>query len=89
MKIPNKQTNIPNKLNILVNIYKANKNKQKDDKAIIDTSLKILKSSGSKKSVVKIGNVELFNLLIDKLLDNHKYLITIEEGSIGGFGHQI
>ena len=24
--------------------------------------------------------------LIDKLLDNHKYLITIEEGSSGGFG---
>ena len=47
----------------------GSKNKQKDDKAIIDTSLKILKSSGSKKSVLKIGNVELFNLLIDKLLD--------------------
>ena len=27
------------------------------------------KSSGSKKSVLKIGNVELFNLLINKLLD--------------------
>jgi len=25
-------------------------------------------------------------VLIDKLLDNHKYLITIEEGSSGGFG---
>ena len=42
-------------------------NKQKDDKEIIDTSLKILKNSGFKKSVLKIGNVELFNLLIDKL----------------------
>ena len=42
-------------------------NKQKDNKEIIDTSLKILKNSGFKKSVLKIGNVELFNLLIDKL----------------------
>jgi ATP phosphoribosyltransferase regulatory subunit len=42
-------------------------NKQKDDKDIIDTSLKVLKNSGFKKSVLKIGNVELFNLLIDKL----------------------
>tara|TARA_B100000579_G_scaffold113915_1_gene91183 strand:- start:241 stop:1296 length:1056 start_codon:yes stop_codon:yes gene_type:complete len=42
-------------------------NKQKDDKEIIDTSLKILKNSGFKNSVLKIGNVELFNLLIDKL----------------------
>ena len=41
--------------------------KHKDDKEIIDTSLKILKNSGFKKSVLKIGNVELFNLLIDKL----------------------
>ena len=45
----------------------GSKNKQKDDKEIIDTSLKVLKSSGFKKSVLKIGNVELFNLLIDKL----------------------
>ncbi len=45
----------------------GSKNKQKDDKEIIDTSLKILKNSGFKKSVLKIGNVELFNLLIDKL----------------------
>jgi len=45
----------------------GSKNKQKDDKEIIDTSLKILKSSSFKKSVLKIGNVELFNLLIDKL----------------------
>jgi len=42
-------------------------NKQKDDKEIIDTSLKILKNSGFKNSVLKIGNVELFNLLVDKL----------------------
>ena len=27
--------------------------------------------------------------LIDKLLDNHKYLITIEEGSSGGFGASV
>ncbi len=27
--------------------------------------------------------------LIDLLLDNHKYLITIEEGSIGGFGSSV
>ncbi len=27
--------------------------------------------------------------LIDKLLDNHKYLVTIEEGSSGGFGSSI
>ncbi len=27
--------------------------------------------------------------LIDKLLDNHKYLITIEEGSSGGFGARV
>ena len=27
--------------------------------------------------------------LIDKLLDNHKYLITIEEGSSGGFGSSV
>ena len=42
-------------------------NKEKDDKEIIDTSLKILKNSGFKNSILKIGNVELFNLLVDKL----------------------
>ncbi len=42
-------------------------NRQKDDKAIIDTSLNILRNSPFKKSVLKIGNVELFNLLIEKL----------------------
>jgi len=45
----------------------GSKNKQKDDREIIETSLKILKDNGFKKSVIKIGNVELFNLLIDKL----------------------
>ena len=45
----------------------GSRNKQQDDKEIIDTSLKILKNSDFKKSVLKIGNVELFNLLIDKL----------------------
>ena len=45
----------------------ASKNNQKDDKEIIDTALKILKNSGFKKSILKIGNVELFNLLINKL----------------------
>jgi len=45
----------------------GSKNTQKDDKEIIDTSLKILKKSGFKKSVLKIGNVKLFNLVIDKL----------------------
>ena len=45
----------------------ASKNNQKDDKEIIDTALKILKNSGFKKAILKIGNIELFNLLIDKL----------------------
>ena len=27
--------------------------------------------------------------LIDKLLENHKYLVTIEEGSIGGFASHV
>ena len=31
----------------------------------------------------------LDTLLIDKLLENHKYLITIEEGSIGGFSSHV
>ena len=35
----------------------GSKNKQKEDKEIIDTSVKILKSSGFKKAVLKIGNV--------------------------------
>ena len=45
----------------------GSKNKQQDDQEIIDTSLKILKNSGFKKTVLKIGNVQLFNLLIEKL----------------------
>ena len=42
-------------------------NKLMDDKEILDISLKILKNSSFKKSVLKLGNVEIFNLLIDKL----------------------
>ena len=45
----------------------GSKNKKKDDKEIIDTSLKILKNVDTKKPILKIGNVELFNLIIDKL----------------------
>ncbi len=45
----------------------GSKNKQKDDKEIIDTAVKILKNSNFKKGALKIGNIELFNLLIEKL----------------------
>ena len=45
----------------------GSENKKKDDKEIIDTAIKILKNSNFKKGVLKIGNVELFNLLIEKL----------------------
>ena len=45
----------------------GSKDKQKEDREIIDTSIKILKNTGFKKAVLKIGNVELFNLLIDNL----------------------
>ena len=45
----------------------GSKDKIKEDREIIDTSIKILKSSGFEKAVLKIGNVELFNLLISKL----------------------
>ena len=45
----------------------GSKDKQKEDREIIDTSIKILKSSGFKKAVLKIGNVQLFSLLINKL----------------------
>ena len=45
----------------------GSKNKQKDDKEIIDTAIKIFKNSNFKKGALKIGNVELFNLLIEKL----------------------
>ena len=42
-------------------------NKQNEDREIIETSIKILKNSSFKRAVLKIGNVELFNLLVDKL----------------------
>ena len=45
----------------------GSKDKQKEDREIIDTSIKILKRSGFKKAVLKIGNVKLFSLLINKL----------------------
>ena len=45
----------------------GSENKQKDDKEIIDTAIKIFKNSNFKKGALKIGNVELFNLLIEKL----------------------
>jgi len=45
----------------------GSKNKQKDDREIINTSLKVLKTTYFKNAVLKIGNVELFNLLIEKL----------------------
>ena len=41
--------------------------KQNEDIEIIETSIKILKNSRFKRAVLKIGNVELFNLLVDKL----------------------
>ena len=45
----------------------GSKDKQKEDREIIDTSIKILKNSGFKKAALKIGNVQLFNLLIKQL----------------------
>ncbi len=45
----------------------ASNDKKKGDREIIDTSIKIFKNSGFKKAVLKIGNVELFYLLINKL----------------------
>ena len=45
----------------------SSKNENNDDKEIIDTSLKILRSSGFKKARIRIGNFELFKLLIKKL----------------------
>jgi|TARA_B100002003_G_scaffold241126_1_gene262426 ATP phosphoribosyltransferase regulatory subunit len=41
--------------------------KQKEDREIIETSIKLLNNSGFKRAVLKIGNVELFNLLVKKL----------------------
>ena len=45
----------------------GSEDKKKEDKEIIDTSIKILKKINFKKAILKIGNVELFYLLIDKL----------------------
>ena len=45
----------------------GSKNIIKDDKEIINTSIKILKKSNYKKAVLKLGNLELFKLLIEKL----------------------
>ncbi len=45
----------------------SSKNEYKDDKEILDTSIKIIKKFGFKKATVKIGNFKLFELLIKKL----------------------
>ena len=45
----------------------SSKNESIDDKEIIDTSLKILKSSRYRNSKLNIGNFKLFELLINKL----------------------
>ena len=45
----------------------SSKNENKDDKEILDTSIKIIKKFGFKKATVKIGNFKLFELLIKKL----------------------
>ena len=45
----------------------GSKNEYSDDKEIIDTSIKILKNSGFNKSIIKVGNFKLFELLINKL----------------------
>ena len=45
----------------------SSKDEKKDDKEIIDTSIKMLKTSGFKKATIKIGNFKLFELLIRKL----------------------
>ena len=45
----------------------SSKDENKDDKEIIDTSIKMLKTSGFKKATIKIGNFKLFELLIKKL----------------------
>ena len=43
------------------------KDKHKDDKEIIETSLKILKNTKFKRSKLKIGNLEIFISLINRL----------------------
>ena len=45
----------------------SSKDENKDDKEIVDTSIKMLKTSGFKKATIKIGNFKLFELLIRKL----------------------
>ena len=60
-----------NKRNVLINqigmeIF-SSKNEARDDKEILNTSIKILKNSGYKNAIIKIGNFKLFELLIKKL----------------------
>ena len=45
----------------------SSKDENKDDKEILDTSIKIIQKLGFKKATVKIGNFKLFELLIKKL----------------------
>ncbi len=45
----------------------SSKNENKDDKEILETSIKIIKKFGFKRATVKIGNFKLFELLIKKL----------------------
>jgi len=45
----------------------SSKNENKDDKEIIDTSIKIIKNLGYKKITLEINNFKLFELLINKL----------------------
>ena len=45
----------------------CSKNIIKDNEEIINNSIKILQKSNFKKAVLKIGNLELFKLLIEKL----------------------
>ena len=45
----------------------SSKDENKDDKEIVDTSIKMLRASGFKKATIKVGNFKLFELLIKKL----------------------
>ena len=45
----------------------SSQDENKDDKEIIETSIKILKDAGIKKAKIKVGNIKLFELLINKL----------------------
>ena len=45
----------------------GSKNEKKDDKVIIDTALKSLQNLSYTSGTLKIGNVQIFNLLIEKL----------------------